>query len=173
MEDLFSNPYSEIPDQLWKAPSPVQRQLAAVEYWAELTGVSKTASRSKARDRLVDLLAKDETADYLSGATLGALGAGETLYSQRKRPQGTEVQVSRTERTKAPTQEQIALMTQRAALEEKKRLGQGSKFREDVQNLKEDIAALKAKNPLLSAALIGGIAGGTGFGLSRYLRKAT
>lgn len=171
MEDLFANPYSAVPDEMWKAASPVERQLAAVEYWADLKGVTKTAGRSKARDRIVDLLARDEAPDYLSGATLAALGAGETLYSQRKRPQTSEVQVSRTQRTKTPTQEQIGLMADRAALEQKKRLGQGSRLREDIQNLKEEVASAKAKNPLLAAGLIGGIAGGTGFGLSRYLRN--
>jgi hypothetical protein len=172
VEDLFSNPYSEIPDELWKTPSPMERQLAAVHYWAELTGVTKTAGRSSARDRIVDFLAKDSTPDYLAGATLAAIGAGETLYGQGKKPQGKEVQVSRRERTSSPTREQISLMADRASLEKQRSLGRSSRVRDDVQNLKEDIAALKAKNPLLATALMGGIAGGTGFGLSRYLRKA-
>lgn len=43
-EDLFANPHSQIPDELWKTPSPMERQLAAVEYWAELTQPEKTAA---------------------------------------------------------------------------------------------------------------------------------
>ena len=44
MENLFKNPHSEVPDELWKVASPFERQMAAVEYWAELRRPTKTAS---------------------------------------------------------------------------------------------------------------------------------
>ena len=37
-EGMFSNPSSEIPDDLWRAPAPMQRQVDAAVLWAELTG---------------------------------------------------------------------------------------------------------------------------------------
>lgn len=37
-EGMFFNPSSEIPDELWRAPTPMQRQADAVVLWAELTG---------------------------------------------------------------------------------------------------------------------------------------
>jgi len=38
MSDWFKNPASEIPDEMWRAPAPMQRQADAVVMWAELTG---------------------------------------------------------------------------------------------------------------------------------------
>lgn len=37
-EGMFSTSSSEIPDELWRAPTPMQRQADAVVLWAELTG---------------------------------------------------------------------------------------------------------------------------------------
>lgn len=38
MSDWFKNSPSEIPDELWRAPAPMQRQVDAAVLWAELTG---------------------------------------------------------------------------------------------------------------------------------------
>ena len=38
MSDWFKNSASEIPDEMWRAPTPMQRQADAVVMWAELTG---------------------------------------------------------------------------------------------------------------------------------------
>lgn len=38
LKDMFSNPSSEIPDEMWRAATPMQRQADAVVLWAELTG---------------------------------------------------------------------------------------------------------------------------------------
>ena len=46
MSNWFSTSSSEIPDELWRAPTPMQRQADAVVLWAELTGKhDKVASR--------------------------------------------------------------------------------------------------------------------------------
>ena len=42
-EDLFKNQSSEIPDDMWKAPAPMQRQIDAAVLWAELTGKGNDA----------------------------------------------------------------------------------------------------------------------------------
>tara|TARA_Y100000034_G_scaffold104427_1_gene130952 strand:+ start:390 stop:1517 length:1128 start_codon:yes stop_codon:yes gene_type:complete len=36
-EDLFKNPSSKAPEEMWRTDSPLERQLAAAELWAELT----------------------------------------------------------------------------------------------------------------------------------------
>lgn len=51
MSDWFRNPSSEIPDELWKAPAPMQRQVDAAVMWAELTGKHASAKENeKKRD---------------------------------------------------------------------------------------------------------------------------
>lgn len=49
MSDWFKNPASEIPDEMWRAPTPMQRQADAVVLWAELTG--KHASSKEAASK--------------------------------------------------------------------------------------------------------------------------
>lgn len=38
MSDWFTNPSSDIPDEMWRAQTPMQRQADAAVLWAELTG---------------------------------------------------------------------------------------------------------------------------------------
>ena len=45
MSDWFKNSASEIPDDLWRAPTPMQRQADAVVMWAELTGKHASAPK--------------------------------------------------------------------------------------------------------------------------------
>lgn len=73
MENLFKNPHSEIPDELWKVASPFERQVAAVEYWAELRRPTKTAS---------NLLPVGTAA---AGGVLGGLGGYFSTDDKEKR----------------------------------------------------------------------------------------
>jgi hypothetical protein len=163
MEDLFSNPHSDIPDALWKSASPMERQLAAVEYWAELRGVEKTAAKASVRDRIVDFLAKDSTPALLAASTVGGLAAGHSLYSLGKKPQAEEVRVGPNSTTKTPTREQIDLRIARRELDERERLGDPpSKARRFLQDKREELAELRANNPMTATAanaLMGGLAG--------------
>ena len=47
MSDWFKNSASEIPDDLWRAPTPMQRQADAVVMWAELTGKHASAGQEE------------------------------------------------------------------------------------------------------------------------------
>ena len=47
MSDWFSNPSSKIPDEMWRAPAPMQRQADAVVLWAELTGKHASAGQEE------------------------------------------------------------------------------------------------------------------------------
>lgn len=59
MSDWFKNPASEIPDEMWRAPTPMQRQADAVVMWAELTGkhasLAEMVGISQAREGLKEL----------------------------------------------------------------------------------------------------------------------
>lgn len=59
MSDWFKNSASEIPDDLWRAPTPMQRQADAVVMWAELTGkhasLAEMVGISQAREGLSEL----------------------------------------------------------------------------------------------------------------------
>lgn len=142
MEDLFANPHSDIPDALWKSASPMERQLAAVEYWAELRGVEKTAASAETLSKkLRKLLAKEHVPEAIGG-TLGlGLGAGTSLYLSRKKGDSTA--------------EQLDLRAERKSLDEKKRQERGSKLDESLYDIKKKSADVREKNPKTVAALSG------------------
>ena len=179
MEDLFSNPYSEIPDQLWKSPSSAERQLAAVRYWADLRGVEKSASAasdaaeqgSNLRRRIRKLLVHPQARNVLAGGIVGGLGVGASLLSTRKKPQSTEVEVVRGKKTKTPTAEQLDLRADRASLEERKARGDSSSIKERLQSVKENIADLRSQYRIPAAAIEGGLMAGAGVAAMKYRRR--
>jgi len=124
-EDLFANPYSTIPDELWRAPSPRDRQLAAVEYWADLTGIQKTASKAemirRVRKTLASMTPEDEA--RITGGIMATIGAGGSLLATRKKPQDEELTVANGIRTKRPSAEQLDLRAERASLKSELRVG--------------------------------------------------
>jgi len=71
MSDFFSNKSSEIPDEIWKAPAPMQRQVDAAVLWAELTGKHQEEE-----------LPTKEAAFYHTGMGLGA-GAGAIIGAHK------------------------------------------------------------------------------------------
>ena len=162
-EDLFANPYSPIPDALWTTPSPRERQLAAVEYWADLTRSEKVAAASTARARFRDFLAKDNVAEALSAGILAPSAAATSLYLSGNRKGNDGVRSSK-------TREQEVLAVARAALEEKKRQGTASKTSERMQKLKERMAEIRANNPKSVAAGSAGAAGISAALLTRYFK---
>lgn len=172
-EDLFANPYSTIPDELWRAPSPRDRQLAAVEYWADLTGIQKTASKAemirRVRKTLASMTPEDEA--RITGGIMATLGAGGSLLATRKKPQDEELTVANGIRTKRPSAEQLDLRAERASLQERIARGDAGKYRAKLQDVKERLAQVQAENPLLSAAITGGLVGGGSYlGYRRYYK---
>jgi len=71
MSDFFSNKSSEIPDEIWKAPAPMQRQVDAAVLWAELTGKHQEEE-----------LPTKEAAFWHTGMGLGA-GAGAVIGAHK------------------------------------------------------------------------------------------
>lgn len=163
MEDLFANPHSDIPDALWKSASPMERQLAAVEYWAELRGVEKTAGSTSIRRRLIDLLAKDEGPDHISAAIVGGLAGAESIYDSLKHKTSTDKE--------RLTNEQFRLKLEKASIDEARRRGAPSKFKEDIHSLKKRIADFRSDHPALAAALQTAAGVGAGYGASRIIKK--
>ncbi len=171
MENLFNNPHSEVPDELWKVASPFERQMAAVEYWAELRRPVKMASKSKVSQRIIEFLKDKKNVDKLMAATGATMGVGGSLYQSKKKPQDTELDVGGNTRTKTPSREQLSLRGQRAGIEEKRARGNLSKISDKTQQLKERIARMRADNPASAAALQGLLMGGMGYGISKHVGK--
>jgi len=159
-EDLFANPYSHTPDELWKAPSPRDRQLAAVEYWADLTGIQKTAGSYK--KKMVDFLATKHGPDKATAAAIGALGGAESLFSSHRPNKASNNSL---------TSEQIDVAAEESFLRKKRELGEDPFIREKLLALKKRMADYRADNPMLAALLQAGVGGAAGYGASRYVRR--
>jgi hypothetical protein len=173
VENLFKNPHSEVPDELWKVASPFERQMAAVEYWAELRGVEKIAAKSTVKKRIIDFLADKNTPDLLSAGAGAGIGAGLNLYSTKKFPQSEELEVEKGKFTKEPSREQLDLRADRASLDERKARGNAGPTTEKIQDIKERLASMRAENRLLSTLLMTAGTGALGYGLSRRVRAMT
>ena len=176
MEDLFSNPHSDIPDALWKSASPMERQLAAVEYWAELRGINKIASNdpevpNTLKRRIRKLLVHPHARDALSAGIVGSLAAGSTLLATRKKPQSESLRVSRGSTTNTPTAEQLELRAERAALEERKKRGNSGPVREKVQDIKERLADFGANNRAAATLLSGATGAGATLAYRRFKKR--
>lgn len=111
MSDWFNSSSSQIPDEMWRAPTPLQRQADAVVLWAELTGKhasscgshgpSKTKKRLMKKKASLEKVAASNTvrrphpqlerlihtiADHpgKAGAIIGApIGAGKAYLDHR------------------------------------------------------------------------------------------
>jgi hypothetical protein len=171
VESLFTNPHSNIPDDLWKISSPVQRHAAATDYWNSLTGLQKIAGKS-IRKRLVDFFARDSTPDQLSALAGAGIVGGMNLRDTRTVPQDQELDVGGGRFTREPTREQLDLRASRASLNEQKARGESGAVSEKLQDLKERLANIKAQNRALSTALATAAGGAIGYGLARRTRAA-
>lgn len=139
METLFLNAHSDVPDDLWKAASPAERQLAAVHFWAETTKVG--GATDSVRKTVRETLLKEGRPELIAGLTAGTLGAVYSALQSRKTPSGK-------------TQEQNALAAERARLQELERQdGKQRKISGKIQDLKERIAAGRAENPVTAAGI--------------------
>jgi len=69
MSDWFKNSASEIPDEMWRAPAPMQRRADAVVMWAELTGkhasLAEMVGISQAREGLNEITSRGPREDGL------------------------------------------------------------------------------------------------------------
>ena len=156
-EDLFANPHSQIPDELWKTPSPIERQLAAVEYWSELTHPEKTASSpvdGRTYARLKDLVLSPSFRVGAPAATTGTAGLLSSLYYGAKDDSG----LSRSQREAANRLRNLEM--EEAATGEsrdlKRRLLEAQKAKSDFE------AAHPILTPIisgLSGVAIGGMLG--------------
>lgn len=171
MKNLFTHSNSQIPNEMWKIASPIERQLAAIEYWVELRRPVKTASKPNIRQRIIQFLKEPKNVDKLIAGTGATIGVGGSLYLSKKKPQNTELDVGNNQKTKTPSREQLSLRAQRASLEEKRSRGDSSKVSDKTQQLKERIAQLRAENPTSAAALQGLLMGGIGYGISKHVGK--
>ena len=98
MSDWFKNSPSEIPDDLWRAPAPMQRQVDAAVLWAELTGKHASGCGShgpaKAKKKTVKKASAEKLAlDPVTGMTAAgiaavplALYAGSKMGKKKKNP---------------------------------------------------------------------------------------
>ena len=82
-EELFDSTTSPVPDELWKdAKSPVQRQLAAVEFWDEMNGRKEAAVRVDdaftGGARVAEIL--NQHPEALGAGIGGALMGAKSLY---------------------------------------------------------------------------------------------
>jgi hypothetical protein len=169
-EGLFLNEHSSIPDELWKAPSSQERQLAAVAYWADLTS-KEAADKVPMIRRIRDIAAHPDAPARATAAIMGTLAAGEHAFDVRKSPQDKELEVAPGVFTKDPTKRQLALREDRAALQERIARGSTSKLRSKLQDTKERVAQLSAENRALSTAAAGLLASGAAYGFTRRMHK--
>lgn len=96
-EGMFSNPSSEIPDEMWRAATPMQRQADAVVLWAELTGkhASNCGNHGPAKPKKKATKTKTKLASYARSAAVGAVLGGATgggtaaKYSKKDRKKKT------------------------------------------------------------------------------------
>jgi hypothetical protein len=172
MEELFSNPSSPVPDELWKSPSVQERQLAAVAFWADLKGLNKEAAdKAPLIRRIRDLAAHPDAPARATAAIMGTLAAGEHAYDVRKKPQDKEIEVAPGVFTSNPTKRQLALREDRAVLRERLERGSSSKIRSKLQDTKERVAQLSAENRALSTLAAGLVGAGTAYGFTRRMHK--
>jgi len=174
-EDLFKNPSTNIPDEMWRAPAPVQRQIDAAVMWAELTGKNREEDeRQAAEDSLREELSEKgasatESAissarwiaqnPQLFGAAVGApVGAASSLYSSSKLPSGA----SRAE---------AKLMARKAALDKQQELsGEDSPLARRLLESRMTKARFEKDNRAAGALLGAGIGAGQG-ALAGHLAK--
>lgn len=92
-EGMFSNPSSEIPDEMWRAATPMQRQADAVVLWAELTGkhASNCGNHGPAKPKKKTV--KKASYDLL-GLAKAREGIEELRSRQKNRDLGLPSQVS-------------------------------------------------------------------------------
>lgn len=164
-EDLFVNPHSTIPDALWKASSPMERQLAAVEFWHNTT---KTAAAPTTTARVRKLLAHPNARERLMAGITGTAGAAGSLISTRGTNAGKPVDVGGGRTSDRPTAEQMDLRVDRAALDERNAQGRGGSISNAKQDIRERLAQLRAENKMLSAAVTGLLTGGAAYGYARF-----
>lgn len=166
MDELFSGQQSEIPDALWRAQSPVQRQLAAVQFWAETTKIGAAPTKTA---RLRKMLAHPNARERIMAALMGTAGATGSLLESRTIKTDKPVDVGG-KVTDTPTKEQMNLRVDRAALAEQNAQGTAGKITNAKQSLKERAAQLRAENKLLTAALAGAVTGGAGYAFARKMK---
>ena len=159
MEDLFLHPHSEIPDEIWSAASPRERQLAAIQFWADTT---KVAASSPVKEKIRHALLKENGPELIAGGITGLLGVGYSGYQSKKTKSGL-------------SREQAGLAADAARLREVERQeGKPSKLSRAVLDLKKRIAKMRADNPYVAAGLSGIGAGLLSAVLTRRaLKKAT
>jgi hypothetical protein len=156
---MFKNKHSEIPDERWKTPSPMERQLAAVEYWAELTHPEKTASADglSTTTRLIDFFRTRKGNAAIAAGGAAVLTGGHALITGRKD------QMGRTAAQRKWLEEDAAF----SARDEMS--GQPKKRR--VHELKRRIVNAHARHPVLypaGSAVLGGLmVGGLKYRLSK------
>ena len=147
------------------------RAWAEAEAAKQVAGLSKTASKSKVSQRIIEFLKNKKNIDKLMAGTGATMGVGGSLYLSKKKPQDTELDVGGNTRTKTPSREQLSLRAQRASVEERRSRGDLSNISDKTQQLKERIARMRADNPASAAALQGLLMGGIGYGVSKHVGK--
>ena len=83
MSDWFKNPSSEIPDEMWRAPTPMQRQADAVVMWAELTGKHASFDGVKAFGQTLRLNPRSDDLEKAFAHYEKKTGKGRDQMSQR------------------------------------------------------------------------------------------
>lgn len=165
MSDWFTNPSSEIPDEMWRAATPMQRQADAVVMWAELTGkhasgcgshgpakpkkktVKKASFEKEARsERFVSALHAVRNNPELAGAAVGApVGAAKNYLDYKERKSGI---------SKAEASLRGKLEEARAMKADKKKIDKIKKRLEAAKSRRENLGKTVAMG-----AGIGGTAG--------------
>jgi len=167
MSDWFSNSSSaEIPDEMWKAAAPMQRQADAVVLWAEMTGkhaahcgshgpapkpkkktVKKASVEKVARsERFVNTLHAIRNNPEIAGAVVGApIGAAKNYSQYRERKSGI---------SKAEANLRGKIEEARAMKADKKKIDKLRKKLESAKSRRENIGKTVA-----TGAGIGGTAG--------------
>lgn len=161
MEDLFSNPYSEIPDQLWKSPSPAERQLAAVEYWAHLTHKTAASPVDSVRKfhKVKDFIRNPKTVT----GTAALVGAGVAA--------GSSLKNSKTDESGMSLAQKKNLLT-RQAYERSSELGMPpSKFKKKTLEIKERLAEIEKEHPVEFAAAVGSMGAAVAAGMAQLRLK--
>ena len=167
-EDLFKNTSSDIPDELWKAPAPMQRQVDAAVMWAELTGKNREEDeRQAAEESLKEELAEKKASlealaplrwgarnPELLGAAIGApIGVASSLRQSATGPGG----VSRRE---------ASILGRLAAIEKEDELkGKDSTGKKKMVALKLRLAEWERKNRALGALANAGAGAAAGAGV--------
>ncbi len=156
MEDLFTNPHSDIPDALWKSASPMERQLAAVEYWAELRGAEKTASARRLH-KLKDFIRDNRTITG-AAALLTGVPAGVLTY---KGTAPNESGLTKRERKNLVTEAQYNQADSVGDIT--------PEYKKKFLEINRKIAELEKENPKAFAALFGT---GVGLGTAGLMRSS-